>query len=126
MLRAARGNNAFIVAIPELTRRNAERLLEAFCERRVPPHVRDKVRMSFATRGNSVTLVEHRPVFMRPDTWTDIGIAQFRFDATSTRWKLYCADRNGRWHRYTRKRPAADIAALLREVDRDPTCIFWG
>jgi len=29
-------------------------------------------------------------------------------------------------HRYDRLPPAARVADLLTELDRDPTCIFWG
>jgi hypothetical protein len=29
-------------------------------------------------------------------------------------------------HRYDRIEPSADIAALIDEIDRDPTGIFWG
>jgi len=114
------------MAIPELTYRRAERLLGQLIDERVPPSVRDKVRMSIVTRGNSITLFEHRPVYFDPDRWTDSNIAQFRYDPASERWTLYCSDRNGRWHRYTRRTPSSDIAVLVREVDKDPTGIFWG
>src|SRR3990172_6645364 len=69
---------------------------------------------------------EHRPVFRVPSKWTNSKVAQFRYDSASNNWTLYCSDRNGRWHRYTRKRPTEDISKLLLEVDRDPTGIFWG
>jgi hypothetical protein len=40
-------------------------------------------------------------------------------------WTLYYADRNSKWHRYDIE-PSADFDDLLREVDEDPTAIFWG
>jgi len=46
--------------------------------------------------------------------------------AKSSVWTLYWSDRNARWHRYDLIGPAPDIRVLLDEVDRDPTCIFWG
>ncbi len=82
--------------------------------------------MSVTTRGNNVTLFEHRPVFRMPDQWTDGKIAQFRYAGDTARWTLYWSDRHGRWLRYPPKRPTADIAALVREVDSDPACAFWG
>jgi hypothetical protein len=114
------------MAIPELTLRRAERLLHELIERRAPPHVRDHIRMSVETRGNGVTLFEHRPVWRMPDEWTNGKVAQFRYDSTSDRWTLYWSDRHGRWLRYEGKRPAADIATLIREVDADPAGAFWG
>ena len=114
------------MAIPELTLRRATLLLEQLIERRLPPHIRDQVRMSVETRGNNVTLFEHRPVWRMPDEWTNGKVAQFRYDPTSNRWTLYWSVRHGRWLRYEGKRPAADIAALIREVDADPDGAFWG
>ena len=29
-------------------------------------------------------------------------------------------------HRYDLIDPSPDITVLLHEIDRDPTCIFWG
>jgi hypothetical protein len=124
-MKLARDNIA-VMTIPELTQRGAERLLEQFIERRVSPRIRHKVRMSVETRGNNVTLFEHRPVFHMLGKWTNSKVAQFRYDPDSDRWTLYCSDRHDRWHRYTQKQPATAIAALLREVDQDPTGIFWG
>lgn len=53
-------------------------------------------------------------------------IAQFRFDEETRVWALYCADRNTKWHEYYGLEPNKDLDALLKEVDADPTCIFWG
>ena len=45
--------------------------------------------------------------------------------ATRT-WALYWRDRNLRFHLYDQLEPSQDIGDLLREIDRDPTAIFWG
>lgn len=112
--------------IPELTRRRVEGLLQQLIERRISPRVRDEIRMSFETRGNSVTLFEDRPVWRMAGEWTHGKVTQFRYDPTSDRWTLYWSDRHGRWLRYDGKRPTTDIAALIREVDADPVGAFWG
>ncbi len=114
------------MAIPELTRRRAEKLLQQLIERRISPRVRDQIRMSVETRGNNVTLLEHRPVWRMPGKWTDGKVAQFRYDLASERWTLYWSNRHGRWLRYPPKRPTANIATLIREVDEDPAGAFWG
>ncbi len=112
--------------IPELARDQAQQVLSDLIERRSPQGLRDKIRLSTRVLGNTMTLFEHHPAFDEPDAWAELEVAQFRYDPTSQLWSLYCADRNGRWHRYTHTRPTRDFAALAREVDEDPTCIFWG
>lgn len=112
--------------LPQEVRRSAETLLEAYCERRVPLHVRDSVRLSFRVRGNSVTLVENRAPWKGNGSWVDIPRAQFRYDAGSQRWTLYGADRHGRWHVYDEVAPTPDLAQLLAEVERDTSGIFFG
>jgi len=96
-----------------------------YCAKRVPDHVRDKVRVGFHIRGNAVTLYEERPHFRDRTHWVQIVVAQFRYNQKTMQWTLYCADRNSRWHNY-QARPTKDIHRLLREVDSDPTGIFWG
>lgn len=112
--------------LPEFTRRLVETVLTKYCAQKVPPHVRDQLRLGYRIRGNHVTLFEERPRFAQPSEWVDIVVAQFRFNPKDRKWTLYCADRNSRWHLYTPIAPRADFEALLREVDRDPTGIFYG
>lgn len=117
------------MVLPELIRRSAERRVTAFCEGRVPTHVRDQVRLEVGIRGNAITIFERRPFFRsRPDVdeWSKMKIAQLRYDVDSKEWSLYWADRNGRWHRYWELEPAVSLDPLLREIDKDPTAIFWG
>ena len=101
-------------------------LLTKYCAKKVPMEYRDKVRVQFKIRGNSVTLYEERPAFLRENEWVDIKVAQFRFNPKNSHWKLYCADRNSRWHEYYETDQTPDFKQLLQEVEEDPTCIFWG
>ena len=43
-------------ALPPRVRQAVEGWLSRFCEERVPEHVRDRVRLTFKVRGQSVTL----------------------------------------------------------------------
>ncbi len=116
------------MALAELVRRGAEAKVAAFCERRVPAHVRDKVRLEHTVRGNAITVIERRPPW-REDfvpEWSSMKIAQLRYDATSRTWTLWWADRNGRWDRCWDVGETSDIDELLAEIDEDPTGIFWG
>ena len=58
--------------------------------------------------------------------WTRRGIARLRYTAKHQHWTLYWSDRNQRWHKYDLIAPTSDVLVLLDELDRDPTCIFWG
>jgi len=71
------------MALPEKIRNQVSEVLSAYCALRCPVKFKDKVRLGFKFRGNSVTLFEKRPTFTRPDIWVDIVIAQFRFDPKS-------------------------------------------
>lgn len=112
--------------LPDLVKHSAKKKIEAFCERRVPAHVRDQIRLTIKFRGSSMTLIENRPYFRDPSTWTEAPIAQFRFDTDKRSWKLYSRDRNSRWHEYDFTEPRSSLDELIEEVDRDPTGIFWG
>ncbi len=117
------------MALPELVRRSTEKRVREFCEKRVPTHVRDQVRLEMAVRGNAITILERRPLFeSRPDVakWSSMKIAQLRYDARRKEWTLYWPDRNGKWNPYWDLDPAEDVEVLLWEIDEDPTGIFWG
>jgi hypothetical protein len=99
-----------------------------YCEQRVPPHAINQVRIEAVVDDRAVTIVERRPPWREDHgpEWTSRGIARLRYTKKRGEWALYWSDRNADWHRYDRVDPSADITVLLDEIDRDPTCIFWG
>jgi hypothetical protein len=102
--------------------------VKRFCDERIPAHARDEVRLETSVRGNSVTITELRPPWAEwigPE-WTRMKIAQFRLDPADGMWRLYWADRNERWSECWDVEPSPSIDPLLREVDEDPTAVFWG
>jgi hypothetical protein len=58
--------------------------------------------------------------------WTSFPIARLRYTAAGKSWTLYWRDRNLRFHIYDLLAPSNHVDDLLNEIDRDPTCIFWG
>ncbi|HVA19929.1 MAG TPA: DUF3024 domain-containing protein [Solirubrobacteraceae bacterium] len=95
---------------------------------RLPPHALHQVRSELVLTRGAVTIVERRAPW-REDygpEWTSRGVACLRCTIKSGVWTLYWSDRNARWHRYDPIELTPDIRVLLEEVDRDPTCIFWG
>ncbi len=113
--------------LPALVKTLAEKKLGEFCKKRVPPHVLDKVNLSYKIRDNSVTVFENRAP-RHPDMkeWTSMPAAQMRFDEKTGEWTLFCADRNDKWHEYYDINPTKNIDKILTEIDEDPTGIFWG
>ena len=111
------------VAVPDL----AVAKLRRFCESRVPAHLRDEVRLEVDVRGNSMTIADCRPLWLgAPGEWTRMKIAQIRYEPETGLWRLYCADRNGRWHFYDDLEPTTQLEEVIDEIDDDPTCIFFG
>jgi hypothetical protein len=72
------------MALPELVRRRAEQQLQAYCEKRVPPHARSQVQLLVTLRGNTATIHEQRPAW-RPELrgkFSRMAIAQFRYEGS--------------------------------------------
>jgi len=87
---------------------------------------RNQLRLEAIVRGNAVTIFDCRPLWHSNLTgWCKLEVAKLRYSASGQRWSLYWADRNGRWHRYDGLEPGSGDE-MLNEIDRDPTCIFWG
>lgn len=100
--------------------------MSAYCEWRVPLHIRSQLRLHHEFRGDTITLFEDRPRWNAPEEWTHHPFAQFRFNKKEGKWTLFCADRNSRWHRYDIVKPTSDLEILLKAIDDDPTGIFYG
>jgi hypothetical protein len=69
------------MALPELVRASALSMLNAYCERRAPEHLRDEVQVEARIRGDKITIVERRAPW-RPDfgpEWTESKVAQIEF-----------------------------------------------
>jgi len=112
--------------LPANIKKQVEETLTAYCESRVPAHVKNEVNYSYGFRGNSATLFENRPDWRNRNLWHPMAIAQFRFDPVKGLWTLYCADRNSKWHEYLEVEPTQQFQKLLDEVEDDPTGIFFG
>jgi hypothetical protein len=114
------------MALSEIQRAEVSRRLTAFCDARVPPPIRNKVRVRFRIEGLDVVLFEERPGFQRPHEWRELAVAKFRYVGTQKLWRLYCQHRDLCWHSYQALPAAPSFKRLLDEVAADPTGIFWG
>ena len=114
------------MALTDMQTAQVHKQLTAYCAKRVPAAVRAKVRVGYRIEGSSVVLYEERPAFRAPHDWQEMVIAKFTYVGTQRVWRLYCQHRDLRWHTYEALPITSNFAALLAEVDADPTCIFWG
>jgi hypothetical protein len=109
-------------AIPEFQQRQIER----WCERRVPGHLRDEVRVECRRRGGAVTILERRAPWSEElgTEWSESRIAQLRY-GDDGHWSVYWSDSNGRWLPHAMPRAKTPVP-LLEEIDRNPGGVFWG
>lgn len=56
-----------IMPLPTLVKQLVEEKLSKYCKDRAPEAILDKVRMTFKTQGDNVTLLEQRPAFLSPE-----------------------------------------------------------
>jgi hypothetical protein len=113
------------MAIPELEQERVCRALRRYCDK-VPFHIRDKLTKDFRFVRSDVELLERRPHYLGKHRHVEYVVAKFRYSAKRGSWTLFWSDRNERWHSYDGFEDRRHFADLLREVDADPTCIFWG
>lgn len=115
--------------LPDHTRRLAERLLDAYCQRLCPPEFREQVVLGWRAGERSVTLHELRRICGVPGTARPVDVALLRYDARRGTWRLFhrCDDGDDgpvRWRRHPAL-PQRSLAALMRELDDDAHGLFW-
>ncbi len=113
--------------LPAAAKNAVAKKLDAFLAKRIPPHVADKIRLSYTFRGNTVTIWENRVPWTPTMTeWSKSAVAQLRYNPKVQTWMLYWRDRNGKWHEDEGLAPVKSLDRILAELDRDPTRIYWG
>lgn len=114
------------MALSEIEQARISKRLRTYCDARIPLRVRNKLRLGFRIVRHDVVLFEERPAFRPPHDWRESPVAKFTYVRTRKVWRLFCQHRDLRWHEYQRLPTAGEFEILLREVDSDPTHIFWG
>lgn len=115
-----------MVTLPEEVRTQAQLLLFAFCQMRVPEPIRDEYRLAFRMRQNTLTLYESTgPWHPRFPKASRRPVAQFRYDLIQKMWTVHWADNRQHWHPYSDADPTPDLAQLIAEVHVDPKGVFF-
>jgi hypothetical protein len=116
------------MALPAEVLDPAISLIAAYCATKVPAEHGEKLRIEYKVRGNTITIYECRPPWRKDigPSWTRMRICTFEWDPRTRVWTLYARDRNDRRLEYPFMKSALDLAPLIRELENDPTGIFWG
>ena len=114
------------MTIPIKVSKDVETKLAAYCDNKVPKAIRDKLALSYKIERNSIILYEIRPHYQYKNRKMECHIAKIKFLPIKREWQLYYQDRNSKWHKYWNYAPKKRISTIIKEIDRDPTCIFWG
>jgi hypothetical protein len=103
------------------------RTVQAWCERRVPEHMRDQRRVECDIATTHLTIIENRP-YWRDESkpWTRTPVARLRYNQTLETWSVYWVDRNQAFHEYLGRKPVKRVSTLLKFMVDDPDGIFWG
>ena len=113
-------------ALQEIQRARVDILLGPMCQPHPDPNVAAQVRRGYHIERNAVVLYESRPSFLKPETRQEHPVAKFQFNKSRGTWQLYCMFRDLKWRADEPLRESRDLAELVREVQTDPTGIFWG
>ncbi|MDH3976568.1 MAG: DUF3024 domain-containing protein [Deltaproteobacteria bacterium] len=114
------------MALSELEQQRVEKIVGAYCREKIPPHVRDKIKVFYTIRGSDVKVVESRPHWQGKGEWTEMEIARIKYDASALTWQLYWKRANGRWIKYPDFKPVSDLKKIVNEIEADPHYVFWG
>jgi len=114
------------MALSELEQQRVEKIVGTYCREKIPPHLRDEIRIFYTIRGNDVKIVESRPHWQKKDIWTETEIARIKHDDSALTWQLYWKRANGKWVKYSEFKPVSDLKKVVNEIESDPYNVFWG
>jgi hypothetical protein len=114
------------MAFSEIELKYIQNLVGRVCKRRSPPHLSDKIRTTYEITNHDVVIFEERPGFNKPDEWSKMPSAKFKYDRANKKWKLYWMRRDEKWHLYHTDTKSTELERLIAEVDRDPYGAFFG
>jgi len=114
------------MALSELEQQRVEKIVGAYCRYKVPPHIRDEIRVFYTISGNDVKIVESRPHRQEKDKWTEMEIARLKYDDAALTWQLYWKRASEKWEKYPEFKPTSDLNKIVNEIKTDPHGAFWG
>ncbi len=114
------------MALPELLRKSAEKLLDEFCREREACCLQNHSRLIYRIGSNRITLMEERWACFQLGGRQVQPAAQFRYHSDMLQWSLHYFNPSQKsWVFYLNAGPCLDLSKLLRHVEADPLHMFW-
>ena len=110
----------------ELEKQRIKKIVGEYCDRKIPEHVRNQIKLFYKISGSDVKIIESRPHFIHKSEWIESPIARLKYDADKRKWSLFWQRANGRWEKYPDFKPTNDLSKIIDEIDKDQWNVFWG
>ena len=103
-----------------------QKIVGGFCERRVPEHVKDKIRLGYTIANHDVVIVEARPRGDESPEWIEMEIAKLHYVRKRDEWQLYWKRASGEWWPYETHSDSRTLEAMIKEIDLNSDGCFFG
>ena len=98
-----------------------------WCVLRVPPKLKNEIDHDYEVDGQSVTLLEVRPVWRGPaGEFTRSPFVKLRYVKSGAIWKIYWRRQSGKWDLYAPSPSAKKLTVALAIIDADHYGCFFG
>jgi hypothetical protein len=115
------------MTLSEFEIKRCEKLVAEFIrKRRPPPHIRDRVDLTYRIKDQSVEIYEIRAHWQDGDRKLESAIAKATYNKSSSNWKVFWQRADFKWHGYKPHLMVASIEAFLDVVDKDEHGCFFG
>ena len=115
------------MALSEFETKQIEMAMTAYVDRRrPPPHIREKLDLSFRLTGQSVEIFEIQPAWRAPHRKIEHSVAKAMYVKSQRVWKVYWMRQDLKWHRYDPDATVKNIDEFLAVVEKDEYGCFYG
>ncbi len=101
--------------------------VEKYIESKRPPiEVRNEVDLQCRAEGNNIFIYEIRPLWNNPDKKHDVPVAKITYVKSRKIWKIFAQRSDMKWHIHPINPEESLIKEVIRVIDSDEICCFWG
>ena len=62
----------------EIEKQRVKKIVGEYCDRKIPEHLRNQIKLFYKIRGYDVKIIESRPHFIHKNEWTEHPIARLK------------------------------------------------